>query len=249
MRAVSQEEENLYIGSRSVIKTITPYWKFALLVGNSQYTAQSSLSRLAATAADLAGFSVVLNRANGWKVNARANLTGPEIISAITQLYSEANENSTCLFYYSGHGTQGRNENTGSFCGTDGSYVTLKQLKAALDAVPGKTVVLMDYCGSGAAVENDSGVETLTEEKYSVITAAKAYESSFASKFRSYFTHYLAFGSGYDYDTKKVLKTQPADANQDQIITFQEICSYITRWLTGISVPAKWLPDPEASLY
>ena len=96
----------------------------------------------------------------------------------------------------------------------------------------------MDSCGSGAAVENDSGAETLDDEKYSVVTAAEAYQSSFASAFHSYFTYYLAFGSGYDYDT-----------DRDGTISFRELVDYIAKYLSRVSTVTEKLPEPEASVY
>ena len=249
VQAVSMEGENVFLGSRSAVKSYTPYWKYALLIGNSQYIAKSSLPRLAATAADVAGFSVVLDQRNGWKVNACANMTGPEILSSISRFYAASDENCTCLFYYSGHGLQGHNEMTGSLCGIDGSYVSLSQLKSALKQVPGKSIVLMDSCGSGAAVENDSGAPTLKEEKFSVITSSAAYETSYTNPFHSYFTYYLSFGSGYDYDRKKILQTQPADANGDGNISFQEISAYIARYLSSVSTLTDRLPEPDAPIY
>ena len=235
---------------------MTPYWKFALLIGNSQYTAKSSLTKLAATAADVAGFSVVLDKQNGWKVNACANMTGSEILSAISRFFSGADQNCTCLFYYSGHGQQTRNDQTGSLCGIDGAYVTTAQLKAALGKYPGKSIVLLDSCGSGAAVENESGAATLTGENTSVITAAAAYQTSWATPFYSYFTYFLSYGSGYDAAKQAALSSQPADTNKDGVITFQEISLYIAKYLTamsearGVTQTATWsLPDPGASIY
>ena len=250
------QEEVTSVGSRSAVKTMTPYWKFALLIGNSQYTEKSSLSKLAATAADVAGFSVVLDKQNGWKVNACANMTGSEILSAISRFFSGADQNCTCLFYYSGHGQQTRNDQTGSLCGIDGAYVTTAQLKAALGKYPGKSIVLLDSCGSGAAVENESGAATLTGENTSVITAAAAYQTSWATPFYSYFTYFLSYGSGYDAAKQAALSSQPADTNKDGVITFQEISLYIAKYLTamsearGVTQTAVWsLPEPGASIY
>ena len=255
VRAQCTEGEETFVGSRSTIKSITPYWKYALLIGNSQYTAKSNLQRLAMCAADVSGFSVVLNRQNGWNVNVCANLTGSEILAAISQFYSGANENCTCLFYYTGHGNMGYDGNTGSLYGIDRSSVTLAELKAALGQVPGKSIVLMDSCGSGAAVENSSGASTLDEDKYSVITAAAAYEKSYATLYYSYFTRYLAFGSGWDYASQKDLGTQPADTDKDGAVSFQEICTYVAWCLKSddpdhrISTLTMKLPDPESSIY
>ncbi len=248
VRARCTEGEETFEGSRSAIKSLTPYWKYALLIGNSMYTTKSSLGRLAMCAADVEGLSVVLDRQHGWNINACSNMTGSEILAAISRFYNGANENCTCLFYYAGHGSMSNDEKTGSMYGVDGSYVTLGQLKAALNQISGKTIVLLDSCGSGAAVENDSGAETLEEDKYSVITASKAYEKSFASLFYSYFTYYLSFGSGWDYNSKKDLATLPADTDKDGVISFQEICTYIARYLTVSTLTMK-LPEPEAPIY
>ena len=248
VQALCTEGGKTFVGSRSVIKSLTPYWKYALLIGNSQYTSRSSLGRLAMCAADVEGLSVVLDKQHGWNVNICANLTGSEILSAIPRFFNGANESCTCLFYYAGHGSMSNDEKSGSMFGIDGSWATLGELKAALGRVPGKTVVLLDSCGSGAAVENDSGAATLDEDKYSVIAASKAYEKSFASLFYSYFTYYLSFGSGWDYNSQKDLSSLPADTDRDGTVTFRELCGYIARYLTVSTLTTK-LPEPDAPIY
>ena len=248
VQALCTEEGKSFIGSRSGIKSCTPYWKFALLIGNSQYTSKSNLRRLAMCAADVTGISVVLDRQNGWNVSVCANLNGSEIQGAISRFFRDANENSTCLFYYSGHGNNSHTETTGSIYGTDGSFVTTAELKASLNQVPGKMIVLLDSCGSGAVVENESGADTLEEDKYSVLTASEAYELSYANPFHSYFSYYLSFGSGWDYDARKALATQPADADRDGTVTLQEMCSYILDHLKTSTLTTK-LPEPDAPLY
>ena len=79
----------------------------------------------------------------------RTNLTVQGILSAINTAFSGATPNDISLLYYSGHGLGG-----GYLVGQDLESVSPADLRSALDQIPGRKVVLVDACYSGALLED-----------------------------------------------------------------------------------------------
>ena len=91
------------------------------------------------------------------------NATRSQILSAISTAFSGATSNDVSLFYYSGHGSTSYNSTYSGALVTPGSngvdeYLTLRELADALNKIPGRVVVILDSCGSGAAVQNNEYV-------------------------------------------------------------------------------------------
>ena len=131
-----------------------------------------------------------------YQTMARTNLTADELLTAIDECFGEATDADVSLFYYSGHG-----EADGSLVGSDGELIAPEALRSALDAVPGRKVVIADACYSGQliaettrrsrSVSGTAGFTTnfqdafarrsrgvLNAQSYFVITAAQAGEES-----------------------------------------------------------------------
>ena len=105
-----------------------------------------------------------------YQVTSRLNCSASAILNAIPTAFSGATNNDVSLFYYGGHGliitSDGTSTGvpdyyharTGSLCGVDDNYVTPAELRDALNNIPGKIIVILDCCHSGAVIATkDSG--------------------------------------------------------------------------------------------
>ncbi|MBQ8162297.1 MAG: caspase family protein [Clostridia bacterium] len=85
-----------------------------------------------------------------YLVEEKINLTGNGILEAIGSTFSGATEQDISLFYYSGHGNS-----SGSLIGSDYRPVTPARLRAALDQIPGRKVVIVDTCHAGYLLDTE----------------------------------------------------------------------------------------------
>ena len=110
-----------------------------------------------------------------YQVRVSMDLTGGEILDAIRECFADAQSQDVSLFYYSGHGVSSSDSALqGAFLGADGqSAVTAAQLRAALDNIPGRKIVIIDACYSGnmlnggsdadSGADSDPGTDTNTD--------------------------------------------------------------------------------------
>ncbi|MCR4707086.1 MAG: caspase family protein [Clostridiales bacterium] len=135
--------------------TVNPVTYRALLVGNN-YT---SFSYLTGPGFDTARMATMLKglKKTPYQVTVKKDLRGPEFGPAILETFSDADENDVSLFFYSGHGADdpvgaliGFTEN--QFNIDDSDFVTPGQLRAVLDQVKGRKVILADSCFSGGLI-------------------------------------------------------------------------------------------------
>lgn len=124
----------------------------ALLVCN---TYPGTADALPGSDNDVAGMRSMLGRmkSTAYRVSTQSNLTADGIVSAIQNTFSGATANDVSLFYFSGHGANlvGTSYH-GALIGTSGTYLTVARLKAVLDQIPGKKVVIVDTCHSGQLI-------------------------------------------------------------------------------------------------
>ena len=97
-----------------------------------------------------------------WEVTPLVDKSRDQIQSAITSTFAKADSNDVSLFYFSGHGDP---ESTGAYagaiCSVEGSsigFIQLSELAGWLKKIPGKVVVFIDSCGSGAAIHKNGTV-------------------------------------------------------------------------------------------
>ena len=140
----------------------------ALVIGQTYYNiSRYSSAYLIAPPYDAAAMAACLERFEdtNFQIDARLSLTAPDILSAIAEVFADAQPQDVSLFYYSGHGAEGEGVN-GALVGADWSggsiddsqLVTVSQLRAALDQVPGRKILIIDACFSGAHIlGEDSG--------------------------------------------------------------------------------------------
>jgi len=125
----------------------------ALVIGN---TYSGTDLALAGCDNDAYGMTNMLKRmtSTSYGVNCQVNVKASGITNAISSVLGSQKENDVSLFYYSGHGVMSvvGDGVHGALVGNDGNIVTLASLKAALDKVPGRKIIILDSCHSGEAI-------------------------------------------------------------------------------------------------
>ena len=137
----------------------------ALLVANDAFYLgddlgweTGSMNASAANALKNALKGVTGSEGDRYSVAVKKNLTRQALQSAIEQTFADADEDDVSLFYFASHGDS---LSTSSDAGAlamasvteeEPEYVPLSVLRDWLLRVPGQVIVLLDTCGSGAAV-------------------------------------------------------------------------------------------------
>ena len=124
----------------------------ALLIGQT-YEGNTEVENLEGPDNDVAALRLCLENFNTtpWQVTVEMNLTAQGILDAVASAFSGATADDVSLFYYSGHGISSLNSETlGALVGMSTyDYVTASQLRAAMDLIPGRKVIIIDACYSG----------------------------------------------------------------------------------------------------
>lgn len=249
-----------------VIKVVkNPVYR-ALIVANSDYPGEKS---------DLVGpvgDAKLMNRvfaaqnfsAGKMKsVTVKENLKKAEFFDAIRQAYAGANENDISYFYYSGHGYN--KDGISYLCmveaplgGNDplGLWVSVNELRAALDQVPGTKVLILDSCNSGgfigkSALDGSSSATPTTTGAYSrdfVETVMQEFKTEAASPNYLIGNEYKVLAASseneFSYEDKleklgkftKILAEAAgkdgdlkADANGDNKASLEELYDYLDK--------------------
>lgn len=104
---------------------------------------------------------LALQTGTPYEVTIAQNLNADQILSAIGNVFADADINDVSLFYYVGHGANSSASTyLGALCGTGETYVTVSQLREKLDTVAGEKIVLLDSCHSGAYIGRSAGEDT-----------------------------------------------------------------------------------------
>ena len=232
----------------------------ALLVGEVHFSWETAQRNQG----DVNLISEMLANAEGpeggkYEVTAKLDLSTEGIRKAIAETFADADDDDVSLFFIGTHGVT--NIASGPYAGelvtieragvTDG-YLTLGDLASWLKAVPGKVIVVLGSCGSGAAIVNngklcfvaDSSGEADAVFSDAVIRAfAEADTVSNTGEFRDGKFYVLTAAAhqesswGYEgpysyynifpyYFAKGANTGKPADANKDGVITLQEMFNY-----------------------
>ena len=189
----------------SPVKNTTTYR--ALLIGNEAYS-----PRLRGPYNDLTAMSAVLGRSTiGGKkyesVTVLKDQKKAQVLSDIAAMAKKSDGDDVTLLYYPGHGAQGAatEPGPGLWC-VDKKLLSVPELKAALDKVPGTVIVILDSCFSGMFIgkgataaeakalgksfdaqvmgafkgssKDGPTAKGLTSNKYQVITACRKAETS-----------------------------------------------------------------------
>lgn len=155
----------------------------ALLVGQSY--AESAMPPLEGPENDIKALRECLRGFDGtpYEVNVRRDVSAEALLAAIDETFGAAKPEDVSLFYYSGHGAaSGDDAQRGALVGASGEdYVTANQLRAALDAVPGRKIVVIDACYSGNMLSESAG--TASMEAASDQSGAERFVDDFVSAF------------------------------------------------------------------
>ncbi len=88
-----------------------------------------------------------------YAITKKFDLSAKQVLSAIKTTFADADENDVSLFFIATHGDV---DSTGELAGylsmVPSGDMLLGELANALKAVPGKVIVILESCGSGAAV-------------------------------------------------------------------------------------------------
>ncbi|MDO4740668.1 MAG: caspase family protein [Eubacteriales bacterium] len=202
-----------------------------------------------------------------FEVTVQIDSTLPELSEAIRTSLGEAEPEDVSLFYISCHGEM----TDGEPCLLlhDGTLVSVRALEAMLRQVPGRIVVLIDCCQSGAFIGSAAAQlyaqsvakvfsdSALLSGKYLVMTSCGADEESYRisdtgenteSSMSTVFARALCEGLGWDLDNDRSV-TLRADANRDGAVTFTELWLYTRRrvyyHLSGTGVSQTVMAWPE----
>lgn len=104
---------------------------------------------------DIQAMYNMLKRMNYSYVGAWENLTRQQILSRIPVAFAAADEDDVSLFFYSGHGNSDKYDyvNSGALDLPGGESISLQELANVLNQIPGKVIIILDSCGSGAGVQ------------------------------------------------------------------------------------------------
>lgn len=244
----------------------------ALLIGNTY----SGEDELFGSPNDVAAMERCLKSFPGtpFEVTIEPNLDAYGILEAIGSTFGKATENDVSLFYYSGHGygsvdpAEMDPEYQGALVGNDLiSIVTASRLRQELDTIPGRKILIIDSCFSGAHIRNTKGSRSAkaaagqatggTAEDYvnSFISAFSARKRG-SGTYSSYFIMTAASEAEYSYETGYFTFSRmgvftrnlvtgvgsgsspgEADGNENSVITIQEAFQYAANKVAASSNP------------
>ena len=258
-----------------VTVTKTPVYR-ALLVGESHFPG-SGMADLPAKQ-DVAMMSKMLASVKGpagsaWSVKICHDLTAVQVHSAIQSAFAGAEEGDISLFYISSHGDQDLDIN-GDYYGYAGclmaypderysnwydrNALTLGRLAGWLCEVPGQVVVLIDSCGSGAAVYGAQGVSApaLSPEDFDDAReiearafSPEAFDQAVVDAFRALDKGVLAPGKGaFLLENKFFVLT--SCAYRETGWAMKNKYSFFAKWLTdGVKTRGKMPADSNRNKY
>lgn len=251
-----------YLTEDFVFQTVNPINYYAMVVYETYSGTDNYLpgDLDAAKMSDLLG-SVKTPSGGTWNRAFYKDLGASDIINKILSYQNTTDYNDVFLFYYSGHGDPSSyDEYNGSLYCTDRNSLTLQNLASALYVVPsGRVFVMLDSCGSGAAVLPNGKKAQKDAQKFNqaVINAFAQAEGrgtaasnlgSFVNKFYvlassswqdSSYYHYSSSGnteaSHFTYWLWKGARPNSsgkmaADKNKNKALTLDEIYKYIKKY-------------------
>ena len=145
---------------------------YALVIGNGEYLDNETMAPLPEAIADASSMKAALeNMDPAWSVTEAYNITGREFVPVMEEAFRDVTEDDVCLFFYAGHGAFDVEMYPGAPKGIDvntlgenyaDAFFPLKELADTLDRLcPGRVIVILDSCGSGAAIWNGEPLEGL----------------------------------------------------------------------------------------
>lgn len=179
------------------------------------------------------------------------NASKDGILSGIANAFADGKDTDVNVVYLCSHGTNYVDkESSGSthyglqlpgysnYKSSSAYYITSEELYAAISAIKGKVVLVLDSCYSGVFISNMKSSLEAEGGRISVITAAnntKAcyYNVTDVNKACDFFTYYLLEGAGYDMQNHSSTGSCPADSDADKKLTLSEMFAYAKKQVTA----------------
>lgn len=161
----------------------TPQYR-ALLIGEENYETvlNGPINDIEAMDNMLSGMTAM-----DWEVYLQADATRDEIVSLISLAFADASENDVSLFYYSGHGVTGSGDYySGALMTVDYNYIPMQDLAELLSIVPGKVIVILDSCGSGAAISGETDTASIYSEDDTLVFDPTSFNEQVVQIFSQY---------------------------------------------------------------
>lgn len=160
------------------------------------------------------------------------NYTYFQLKSAVETLAGKAKSNNTSYIYINCHGNP---DGLAIFLnGKETGHLSYSELKTWLDKIPGKRVLMIESCHSGAAIQNPyAGTTVFKAPNYYVIAACHPESSAWGGENGGIITNDWCKGAGYDYRYPNS-KNRPADTNNDGYVSVTDLCDYTERKYNSI---------------
>lgn len=149
----------------------------ALLIGEVAFRPACARNK-----ADVLAMQRMLKNVTGpdggsYSISKRYDLSAVQVLNAISKTFAGADDDDVSLFFIATHGDVDKDTPkayAGSLAMTSGGDLLLSDLANALEAVPGKVIVVLESCGAGAAVyaNNSAGDRKTLYEEYKQRTEA-----------------------------------------------------------------------------
>ena len=159
-------------------------WR-ALLVGEQNYASTVASVRTGSVHSVAALRSMLQNLSFGGakvQIDTRLDVTRDGVLAAVRDAFSEAGDGDVNLFYITCHGYYAGGMTC--FQMYDGSVLTAAELAAALRAVKGENIVLIDCCGSGGVIGVSSGTADVLKGIDAVFSGVVGPAAMDTSRFR-----------------------------------------------------------------
>ncbi len=190
----------------------------------------------------LSGSSI--NGAKYENVGTLENESKDGILSGIAKAFAGSGDTDVNVVYLCSHGTNYVDKaSSGSthyglqlpgysdYNSSSAYYITSEELFAAISAIKGKVILVLDSCYSGVFISNMKSALEAEDGRISVMTAAnntKAcyYNVTDVNEACDFFTYYMLLGAGYDMQKHTSTGSYPADSNSDGKLTLNEMFAY-----------------------
>ena len=271
-RIIARSASGFTAEAAVIVTEALPVYR-ALVLGELNY--ESGRTRLGGLNTAEGVFDMLSRQSvNGrrYEVSLQMDSTRDSLLTVIDETFSSARDRDVSLFYINCHGDY---DDTAWIELHDGTRVTATQLEQLLRRIPGKVVVIVDCCRSGAFLGDEEAADRFTgavcdafrggpnsafaSDKYLVLTSAGVDQDSYRRSFGSstdeesmatIMARSLCEGAGWDLIGDRVC-TLKADADRDRTVTWQEIFQYTHRRVlyyledTGVTQSVRVWPEGD----
>ena len=178
------------------------------------------------------------------------------VLNAIRTVFADADSNDVSLFFIATHGdTSSSGDYAGALAMVPSGYLKMNDLAYALNAVPGKVIVILESCGAGAAIyANGKGAAQPIDGE----AAAKAFDRAAVEAFagidpgivvevepNGLRSNGVVSNTGeFRLENKFYVLAASRYQEESYGLEWPDYCNYFTRWLTdGVGTSGSMLAD------